>query len=174
MGKSCDTCEFNFGSVCAGHGVRSDNGEDTYGMTMKEAKKMFQDGCKDWGISLEAFVKEQNQKKQARKKKLYYNPIELPTRIKFVKGDQIIEISEEDCFRSTEIENPPVYLDQLFAAVKQYDNIIIELTSHNEAYFWKKEKGEDVRVPVRGEINLSEFSNGGGYLRDRKLILSVK
>lgn len=37
----CSTCEFNFGNVCAGHGTRTDNGEDTYGMAMDEAVKCF-------------------------------------------------------------------------------------------------------------------------------------
>jgi len=56
---SCSTCEFNFGAVCAGHGIRLDNGEDTYGMTMAEAKNMFTDGCDDYGISLEAFIEQE-------------------------------------------------------------------------------------------------------------------
>ena len=38
--KSCLTCEFNFGDVCAGHGVRTDNGQDTYGMDIEEARKI--------------------------------------------------------------------------------------------------------------------------------------
>ena len=29
--KSCETCEFNFGNVCAGYGKRTDNGNDLYG-----------------------------------------------------------------------------------------------------------------------------------------------
>lgn len=53
--KSCDTCEFNFDTQCAGHVDRLDNGEDTYGMPMEEAKKMFPNGCDDYGISVEAF-----------------------------------------------------------------------------------------------------------------------
>lgn len=31
--QCCATCEFNFGSVCAGYGTRTDNGEETYGST---------------------------------------------------------------------------------------------------------------------------------------------
>lgn len=57
--KSCLTCEFNFGDVCAGHGVRTDNGQDTYGMSMEEAQKMFLDGCDDYGISLDAFIEQE-------------------------------------------------------------------------------------------------------------------
>lgn len=54
--QNCSTCEFNFGNVCAGHGTRTDNKETTYGMPMKDAKKMFSKGCYDYGISLCAFI----------------------------------------------------------------------------------------------------------------------
>lgn len=57
--QSCATCEFNFGSVCAGYGVRTDNGEKTYGMSIDEAKMMFPNGCKDYGISLDAFIEQE-------------------------------------------------------------------------------------------------------------------
>lgn len=49
--RNCDTCEFNFVEVCAGHGTRIDNGQDTYGMPMDKAYEMFPNGCDDWGIS---------------------------------------------------------------------------------------------------------------------------
>lgn len=58
--QSCATCEFNFGFVCAGHGTRTDNGEDTYGMSMEEVEVMFPDGCDDYGISLDAFIEQEN------------------------------------------------------------------------------------------------------------------
>lgn len=57
--KSCETCEFNFGDVCAGHGSRIDSGNDTYGMPMEEAKRMFPEGCEDYGISLDAFIEQE-------------------------------------------------------------------------------------------------------------------
>ncbi len=56
---NCDTCEFNFGDVCAGHGTRTDNGEDTYGMPMSVAEKMFKNGCNDYSISLDAYVEQE-------------------------------------------------------------------------------------------------------------------
>ncbi len=59
VAESCETCEFNFGDVCAGHGVRTDNKEDTYGMPMGEAEAMFPNGCEDWGISLDAFIEQE-------------------------------------------------------------------------------------------------------------------
>ncbi len=56
---SCDTCEFNAGTVCMGSGKRMDNGKDIYGMPIEEAKKMFPNGCSDWGISLLDYIEEQ-------------------------------------------------------------------------------------------------------------------
>ena len=53
--KNCFTCEFNFGSVCAGSGIRKDNSDYTYGMPMEEAIKMFPDGCVDYRISFSHF-----------------------------------------------------------------------------------------------------------------------
>lgn len=57
--QNCSTCEFNFGEVCAGYGTRTDNGQETYGMPMEEAEKMFLDGCDDYGISLDAFIEQE-------------------------------------------------------------------------------------------------------------------
>lgn len=57
--QNCSTCEFNFGDVCAGHGTRKDNGEDTYGMPIEETDKMFLDGCDDYGISLDSFIEQE-------------------------------------------------------------------------------------------------------------------
>lgn len=56
--KNCGTCEFNAGLVCMGSGKRVDNNESTYGMPIEETEKMFPDGCNDWGISLQAFIEE--------------------------------------------------------------------------------------------------------------------
>ena len=57
--RKCKNCEFNFGNVCAGHGKRTDNGEDTYGMPIDLAKSMFPNGCEDFGLSLYAFTKQE-------------------------------------------------------------------------------------------------------------------
>lgn len=58
MKKCCDTCEFNFGGVCAGHSKRLDNGKDTYSMLVTDARKMFEgkEECPGWSISLGAYV----------------------------------------------------------------------------------------------------------------------
>lgn len=57
--ESCHNCEFNFGNVCGGHGIRKDNGKDTYCMPMEKAITMFPEGCEDFGISLKAFIKQE-------------------------------------------------------------------------------------------------------------------
>lgn len=64
MKKCCDTCEFNFGGVCAGHGKRLDNGEDTYGMLVTDARKIFdnKEECPGWSISLGAYVIQEEDK----------------------------------------------------------------------------------------------------------------
>lgn len=56
--KSCAICEFNAGIACMGYGKRTDNNKDTYGMPIEDAEKMFPDGCDDWGISLSAYITE--------------------------------------------------------------------------------------------------------------------
>lgn len=60
--RCCGTCEFNAGIACMGYGKRIDNGENTYGMKIKETEKMFPNGCEDWGISLSAFIEEEESK----------------------------------------------------------------------------------------------------------------
>lgn len=55
----CETCEFNFGSVCVGYGTRTDNGEQMYVMPMTDAEVMFPHGCEEYRISLEAFIEQE-------------------------------------------------------------------------------------------------------------------
>lgn len=57
--ENCYNCEFNFGNVCAGHGINVDNGKDPYPMPMEQAIAMFPEGCENFGISLEAFIKQE-------------------------------------------------------------------------------------------------------------------
>jgi hypothetical protein len=55
--QSCDNCEFNFG-VCGGFGKMPDNNGETYGTPVSELKKMFPNGCEDWGVALKAYGKD--------------------------------------------------------------------------------------------------------------------
>ena len=52
-------CKYNFGNVCARHSTRKDNGKDIYGKPMEEVIVMFPEGCEDFGISLDAFIKQE-------------------------------------------------------------------------------------------------------------------
>lgn len=54
---NCNTCEFKFGDICAGHGKIAD--EDTYGFPIKACKALFPKGCDDYGISLKAFIQQE-------------------------------------------------------------------------------------------------------------------
>ncbi len=57
--QNCSSCQFSFGNVRAGHGVGMDNGQDTYGMPMEEADKMYINGGADYGISLDSFIEQE-------------------------------------------------------------------------------------------------------------------
>lgn len=61
--KCCNTCEFNFGNVCAGYGTRTDNKKDTYGSDIDEMKNMFPAGCEDYDIDFNSFCDEEEHKK---------------------------------------------------------------------------------------------------------------
>lgn len=60
MNRNCSTCEFNFGDVCAGYGKMKDKYERTYGMSIDDTSKMFPNGCSDYGVSLDYFIKKTN------------------------------------------------------------------------------------------------------------------
>ena len=97
-------------------------------------------------------------------KKLYYNPIEMPLSIKLIsKTGEVREISEQK--DPTEL----IPLDYLFDSIEDYKDILVKLTSHNEAYYPKHNGKGYERVPVKGEISLKEYVNGGGYLEDSHL-----
>ena len=49
---NCSTCKLNMGGKCTSHLPRPDNGQNIYGTSIKEAKKLYPRGCSDWGISL--------------------------------------------------------------------------------------------------------------------------
>lgn len=55
----CSTCGLNAGAACMGYGIRTDNGQDTYGMDTEEAGKMFPNGCSDYEISVQAYITEE-------------------------------------------------------------------------------------------------------------------
>lgn len=55
---NCHSCEFNFHGICAGHG-RIAEIHDTYDMPIKSTLALFPKGCGDYGISFDAFIKQE-------------------------------------------------------------------------------------------------------------------
>lgn len=62
MSRTCENCEFNFPfeiesrRVCAGHGSMPE-GHDTFGWFIDDLKCIFPDGCDDWKLSYEEFLR---------------------------------------------------------------------------------------------------------------------
>lgn len=101
--------------------------------------------------------------------KLFYNPEEAPKKIQFFKDGTVITLSEDNYFQCPEAPSLPAHLDSLFKVIEDFDDIIVVLTAHNEAYYWSKGEHEDERTSVVGEISLKAFRNGGGYLKDNHI-----
>lgn len=99
-------------------------------------------------------------------KRLYYNPLEIPNRIVLIKGDTRIELSNQNDYTDDRLTESICYLKDLFKVLDDYDDVLVSLTSHNQAYYWKNNE----TVTVAGEVSLKEFSNGGGYMNDKKMI----
>ena len=109
-----------------------------------------------------------------RKKKLYYNPMEIPKRIRYISKENDIDIIAEEPWTENIGMRLPVYFDEMFKALKKglFDEIKADISSHECCYYWDKDGNQ---VPVVGKTNLSEFVDGGGYLRDKRLVrLSAK
>jgi hypothetical protein len=99
--------------------------------------------------------------------RMFYNTMEIPSKIRFISKecniDETIDTSE-DCGTF------PVWFPDLFKALKKgvFDEIVVTVSSHNECYFYTT-IGE--RRGLVGEISLSEYSDGGEYLKDIRLML---
>ena len=98
--------------------------------------------------------------------RMFYNPMEAPSKIRYISNergtDETIDTTE-DC------GTYPVWFPDLFKALKkgEYDEIVATVSGHCECYCYTI-LGE--RRPLVGEIALSEYSDGGGYLKDGKLL----
>lgn len=97
-------------------------------------------------------------------KKLFYNPIEVPEKIK-VKS---IAFGLDIEYEPSAAEGKPVYFDDLylFAKNRYFDSVQVFLTSHNEAYY-RDSKNPIEKVPVTGWVDLCDYKKGGGYLDDK-------
>ena len=96
-------------------------------------------------------------------KTLYYNPIEVPTKIRIVS--KCFDINTE--YTSMDSNDRPVGYDELFNLAKLdcFEQVEIFFTSHEEAYIKTSKKSLE-RVPVTGWVSLKGLANGGGYLND--------
>ena len=69
-------------------------------------------------------------------KRLYYNPFEIPNRIVLIKGDTRIELSKQNYYSDDRLQESICYLKDLFKVLDDYDDILVSLTSHNQAYYF--------------------------------------
>ena len=96
-------------------------------------------------------------------KYLFYNPYELPVKIRIKSTCSNIDLEYEPF----DAGDNPVYLDELIKMAKseRYDDVQVYLSSHNDAYT-KENKKDLFGTRVKGWISLKTVKNGGGYLDD--------
>lgn len=97
-------------------------------------------------------------------KYLYYNPFEVPQRVKIQSKCFGIDVE----YAPWEAGEKPVGFRSLFelAALECFDDVQIYLTPHEQAY-WKSKKNDSVGTSITGWISLKKYRNGGGYLEDK-------
>lgn len=93
---------------------------------------------------------------------LYYNPIELPSKIKIVSKCFNIDIEYQ-----SNAENMPVYIDELFnlAKCESFDEVAVFFTAHEETYIRKNKSSS--KENIEGWFSLKGIKNGGGYFKDK-------
>ena len=102
-------------------------------------------------------------------RRMYYNPEEVPSKIHLISNHKGIDCT---IIPSEDIETTyPVWFCDLFRALKkgEFDEIIVTVTEHCNCYHFDS-RGE--RHYLVGEIALSNYSDGGGYLKDMKCLVS--
>ena len=97
-------------------------------------------------------------------KKLYYNPFEIPEKIKIKSVAFGIDVE----YSSDDSEGKPVGFDDLFDFAKNryFDSVQVFLTPHDEAYY-RDSNFPHQKVEVTGWVELCDFKKGGGYLDDK-------
>lgn len=103
-------------------------------------------------------------------KKLFYNPSELPVAAR-LESSLLGVHKEYECYNG----EGPVWMDELFrlAATTTFDKVEVKLTAHNQAYY-RDSKNPLEQVPVEGWVSLKDYKDGGGYLKDRKITITLK
>lgn len=95
-------------------------------------------------------------------KTLYYNPIELPSKVRLISN--CLNIHAE--YLADESTGLPIDFDELFnlAKCKSFDEVGVYLTSHEQAYIRANKTSK--KEFVEGWLSLKGLRNGGGYLND--------
>lgn len=98
-------------------------------------------------------------------KVLFYNPMELPSKVHIVSNAFGIDVCYEEPYAGVNLD---ISMEELFSLAKcrAFDEIEVYLTAHNEAYT-RKNKKDINRTPIMGWFSLKGVANGGGYLQDK-------
>lgn len=97
---------------------------------------------------------------------LYYNPIEIPNKVRIVSKCFGLEIE----YSTDESADMPVYLDELFNLAKcdSFEEVAVFFTAHEEAYIRKSRTAP--KEYIEGWFSLKGVKNGGGYLNDKECL----
>lgn len=103
-------------------------------------------------------------------KKLFYNPKEHPVVVKL--ESRVLGVNKQ--YEPNAGEGPSS-MDELFklASTDSFDKVEVKLTPHNQAYY-RDTKNPLEQVPVDGWISLKDYKNGGGYMKDRTITITLK
>lgn len=98
-------------------------------------------------------------------KTLFYNPMELPSKIHIVSKVFGIDIIYEEPYNNVDFS---IAFDELFnmAQCDCFDQVEVYITSHVQAYL-RPNKNSHEKTDVIGWISLKGIKNGGGYLQDK-------
>lgn len=99
-------------------------------------------------------------------KTLYYNPIEIPCKVRLVSKCFGLDIE----YSTDESVDKPAYLDELFNLAKcdSFDDVQLYFTAHEEAYIKKNRNAP--KENIEGWFSLKGVKNGGGYLNDKECL----
>lgn len=96
---------------------------------------------------------------------LFYNPIEIPSKIKIKSTVLGIDATYEEPYSNVDIDIGISNLIKL-ATDPRYEEVSVYLTSHNQAYT-RTDKKDPQKQDVVGWLSLKGIKDGGGYLGDK-------